>query len=563
MAVIGIDLGTTNSACSIWRNEQAELIPNALGEVLTPSVVGLDDNGELLVGATAKQRLITHADETVAVFKRLMGSEHKVKLKKQLYSAVELSALLLKALKADAEAFLGSEVKEAVISVPAYFNDNQRHATKMAGELAGLTVKRLVNEPTAAAMAYGLHDKKEGTFIILDMGGGTFDVSILEYFDGIMEVHASAGDNYLGGEDFVAAMAESVLEKLALGALSAVPNKDRQRLLMQMETLKRQLGGSEDKQSIQFEIGGEPHVFEADLAWFERLITPLLLRAKKPIEQALADAQMHASEIDDIILVGGATKLKQFRNNIGRLFGRFPSFSIDPDVVVALGAGIQAGLAAKDAALSDVVLTDVCPYTLGTEINGPDNNGGHFMPIIERNSIVPVSIVRTVYNAADNQTEVTINVYQGENRLVEKNIFLGRVNLKIPKGKAGEQAIDVRYSYDMNGLLEVDAKVVSSGVTASTVIENSPGSMTPEQLKASQAKLAKLKMHPREKEENRQVCARAERLYESSLGEKRELIAQVLADFDQILERQNPVEINKAREKLIELLEQLDTEEWF
>jgi molecular chaperone HscC len=562
MAIIGIDLGTTNSSCGIWTEDGVKLIPNRLGDLLTPSVVGLDDKNNISVGRIAKERLISHSDKTVAVFKRLMGTEHKVSLGNKQFTATELSAIVLRSLKEDAENFLGEPVTEAVISVPAYFNDNQRHATKTAGELAGLKVERLINEPTAAAIAYGLHEKQEGTFLILDMGGGTFDVSILEFFEGVMEVHASAGDNFLGGEDFVEAMVNDVLNQFSIQKQSLTPQETNQ-LLMQMETAKRRIG-TKEQQVLNLHLGKQNHEFIVTDEWFTKIATPLLLRAKRPIERALNDANMSTQAIDDVVLVGGATRMGIFRSTVGRMFGRLPSCHLDPDCAITMGAAIQAGLKSKDKALSDIVLTDVCPYTLGTDVvNENTNEGGYFLPIIERNSVVPISVTRRLVTAHDNQKQMRIGIYQGENRLVSKNIFLGNLTVDIPPGPAGKEAVDVRYSYDMNGLLEVDIKVESTGKSLNKVIEQSPGSLTPEEKEKSRQRLAAMKFHPREDETNRALLARGERLYESSLGEKREKIAQILADFDRILEKQNPVEIKKAASQLENLLSQLDTEEWF
>lgn len=561
MAIIGIDLGTTNSSCGVWTEEGVKLIPNRLGDLLTPSVVGLDDKNNISVGRVAKERLISHSDKTVAVFKRLMGTEHKVTLGNKQFTATELSAIVLRSLKEDAENFLGEPVTEAVISVPAYFNDNQRHATKNAGELAGLKVERLINEPTAAAIAYGLHEKQEGTFLILDMGGGTFDVSILEFFEGVMEVHASAGDNFLGGEDFVDAMVNDVLQQLDINRQSLTPQEINQ-LLMQMETAKRRIG-TKEQQVLNLHIAKKEHQFSVTDEWFTKIATPLLLRAKRPIERALNDANMSPQAIDDVVLVGGATRMGIFRSTVGRMFGRLPSCHLDPDCAITMGAAIQAGLKSKDKALSDIVLTDVCPYTLGTDVvNEHTNEGGYFLPIIERNSVVPISVTRRLVTAHDNQKQLSIGIYQGENRLVSKNILLGRLMVDVPPGPAGKEAVDVRYSYDMNGLLEVDVKVASTGKSINKVIEQSPGSLTEEEKEKARVRLAALKFHPRDQEGNRALLARGERLYESSLGEKREKIAQIMSEFDRILEKQNPVEIKKAASHLEGLLNQLDTEEW-
>jgi len=562
MTIIGIDLGTTNSACGLWTDDGVTLIPNRLGEVLTPSVVGVDKNGEIIVGRTARQRLINHSDRTVAAFKRLMGTDHKVKLGKQTFTATELSSLVLRSLKEDAETFLGEPVTEAVISVPAYFNDNQRHATKLAAELAGLKVERLINEPTAAAIAYGLHEKQEGLFLILDLGGGTFDVSLLEFFDGIMEVHASAGDNFLGGEDFVDAMVDDVLREHRLSRDDLKP-LTLQNLYLQMESAKRKLGPTDLVLTLDLGEKTVEHVVTAD--WFARISTPLLLRAKHPIERAIRDAGLHPSKIDDVVLVGGSTRLAIFRSTVGKMFGRLPSCHLDPDTVVAMGAAIQAGLMMRDEALDDVVLTDVCPYTLGTGVINEDNPrlGSYFMPIIERNCVVPVSIVKEICTAHDNQTELAIKVYQGENRLVEKNVYLGELSVQVPPAPRGEESVDVRYSYDMNGLLEVDVTVHSTGKNYNQLIEHTPGALSEADKQKALAKLSELKFHPRDGEDNRALLARGERLYESSLGDRRDYIADVMKQFERVLERQNPAEIAKMQKQVKDVLAQMESEDWF
>lgn len=564
MTIIGIDLGTTNSSCSYWsdKTNDVELIPNRLNEFLTPSVVGFDDNQKIVIGKIAKERLYLHSDSTVAVFKRLMGTSHRITLGNQEFTATELSSLLLRSLKEDAEQFLGEQITEAVISVPAYFNDNQRHATKIAGELAGLKIQRLINEPTSAALAYGLHQQKEGTYIILDMGGGTFDVSILEFFEGIMEVHASAGDNYLSGEDFVNEMIKDVLNSCHMDK-SSVSNQEFLQLHDTLEKIKKKIDQF-DGEKISIVLAGKIYDITITKEWFQKISNNLLLRVKIPIERALSDANLNTNDIKDVILVGGSTRLSLFRNLITRLFGKFPSTGIDPDLVVAMGAGVQAALMSKNKALDDIVLTDVCPYTLGTEVNGSsENTGGYFLPIIERNSIVPVSIEKYVQTSMDNQTHVEINIYQGESRFVNKNIYLGSILLKVPKNKAGKELICIRYSYDMSGLLEVDVTILSTGKTFFKSIENAPSKLNKDQREKSHQKLSVLKLHPRENEENKFILARGEKLYEQSIGEKREYIANLMSKYDHILEKQQPLEIKKENAEIIKIFNQLDAEEWF
>lgn len=301
MASIGIDLGTTHSACGVWDGDDVQLIPNRLGEVLTPSVVGVDDDGTVLVGRTAQQRLIVHSDRTVADFKRVMGTEQSLKLGQRFFTPVELSSLVLQSLKEDAEQYLGSSIDEAVISVPAYFNNNQRYATKVAAELVGLSVKRLVNEPTAAALAYGLSDRREGLFLILDFGGGTFDVSLLEYFDGVMEVHASAGDNFLGGNDFTQAMVDALLREQGIDG-NKLASAKRQTLYTQMDGAKRELARDQSV-TRQVDLGSGP--FECTITgdWLERVCSSLLVRLRTPIERALRDAGQSVDGVDEVILL--------------------------------------------------------------------------------------------------------------------------------------------------------------------------------------------------------------------------------------------------------------------
>ncbi len=566
MTILGIDLGTTNSACAIWREGKVELIANRFGDFLTPSVVGLDDKGELLVGRFAKQRLLSHPHLCAAIFKRYMGADSHLDLGQKRLSAPELSALVLKSLKQDAEDHLGEAVTEAVISVPAYFNDLQRKATRLAGELAGLKVERLINEPTAAAMAYGLHEQPEGSrFMVVDLGGGTFDVSIMEYFSGVLEVHASAGDNFLGGEDFLEVLAQWYLESSAIDK-SALTPIEIQQLYSTLEVAKRKLS-SADEVSVDNALPQQKNSITFKRDQFNQRAQSLLSRIQLPIERALNDADLNPLDLDDVVLVGGATRMQIFRSMIAKMFRRMPSANLDPDLVVAMGAAIQAGLKAKDAALDDIVLTDVCPYTLGTGIHNENDPGGKqgslFLPIIERNSVVPVSVVKTLFTIRDDQSRILVDVYQGESRLTRNNIKLGEMEVSVPKNKAGKESIDVRFSYDMNGLLEVDVKVNTTSECHNLLIRNNATHLTDTDIARSREKLAALKFHPREAEVNRALLHRAERMFEAALGEKREHLAHLLQHFEAILEGQNQQEIKLAQTHFRATLDELDGESWF
>ena len=561
MAIIGIDLGTTNSLVAYWSEKGPAIIPNVLGSNLTPSVVSIDENGELLVGQIAKERLITHPEVTAAVFKRYMGTEKKYHLGKYSFTPEELSSFVIRSLKADAEAFLKQEVTEAVISVPAYFNDAQRKATKRAGEIAGLKVERLISEPTAAAVAYGLPQAENNTkFLIFDLGGGTFDVSVLELFEGVMEVQSVAGDNFLGGEDFTELIMTHFCQSHGLDP-GKLEIKERNSLYKQAEICKYKLGeNNEVKMSVMVDTEIKDAVI--DRTSFEKLVHPLLLRLRQPIERVLRDASLTPADLDAVILIGGATRMPVIRTVVTRMFGRLPFSNINPDEAVALGAAIQGALKARDEALDEVILTDVCPYSLGVNVvrymDGNTYKSGYFLPIIERNTPIPVSRVERLTTIKDNQQAIFFGIYQGESRKVENYILLGEMRIEIPPAAAGEPVIDVRYTYDINGILEVEVEVLDTGRKERVVIEKDPGKLTKEEIEARIQMLKDIKIHPRERTENRLLLARGERLYEESLGETREYIARLLAKFEALLAHQNDREIKKLAAELKEAFDELE-----
>lgn len=415
MRTIGIDLGTTYSLAAYWDGSQAVIIPNVLGEHVTPSIVSVDAGGEVLVGRIAQERLITHPQLTASTFKRFMGSAKKYTLGSMTFTPEELSSFVLRSLKEDAENHLGESVTKAIISVPAYFNDVQRKATKKAAELAGLQVERLISEPTAAALAYGLHQNQETSFLVFDLGGGTFDVSILELFEGVMDVKSIAGDNYLGGEDFTEILVAYFIQKNKLDAESLTPIT-RSMLYKQAEQSKRILG-TESAATMRIVIKEEEYVLTIDRSELEQLVQPLLIRLRQPIERALRDASLQPSDLDGIVMIGGATKMPLIKQIISRMFGKMPYANISPDETVALGAAVQVALKQRDQALDEMILTDVCPYTLGTSVLRRGSSGqtssGHYFPIIERNTPIPVSRVERLYTAADNQKIISVDVYQG------------------------------------------------------------------------------------------------------------------------------------------------------
>ncbi|MBU5488850.1 molecular chaperone HscC [Clostridium sp. MSJ-8] len=563
MAIVGIDLGTTNSLISCYTDNGVVVIDNSFGEKLTPSVVSVDENGQIFVGKIAKERQITHPNDSVSLFKRNMGSKKEYKLGDKNYLPEELSSFIIRSLKEDAEKFLGEEVEEAVISVPAYFNDTQRRATKRAGELAGLKVERLINEPTAAAIAYGLHEKNSNTkFLVFDLGGGTFDVSVLEIYRNIMEVRAVGGDNYLGGEDFTKVLIEIFARENNI-ELPDERSKEYNIIRKQAEIAKRAFS-TERVVQMKAIVEEKEYSLEISINDYEKQCELLLSRLRKPIERALSDAAIKLSEIDTIVLVGGGTKLPIIRTFVSKLFGRLPATNIDPDEVVAMGAGIQAAMKKRDKTLKEIVLTDVCPFTLGTNTSVEKPGGyyesGHFFPIIERNTIIPVSRVERLYTVRDNQKKITVEILQGESRLAKDNILLGELSVVIPPSPKGEQAIDVRYTYDINGILEVEVTVVATGVKKSVIIEKNPGYMSKEEVKERLEELQSIKIHPKDEDANRHLIERGERLYEETIGDYRRLIDEGIRKFEEALDKQDKRIIETEYENLKNLLNDIEGE---
>lgn len=564
--IIGIDLGTTNSLVAHLTADGPRLIPNALGEMLTPSVVGIDADGQVLVGSAAREYQVLHPERCASTFKRQMGSDWKTTLAGQQLDAVELSSLVLKSLKADAEAHLGKPVVEAVITVPAYFNELQRKATMRAGKIAGLDVKRILNEPTAAAIAYGVHETEDEKIIVIyDLGGGTFDVSVLERFEGTLEIRSSAGEIFLGGEDFTSTLAARVLESQGM----VFERTELEHPLM-VARLRREC----ELAKRQFSRGDEATVriptFQGDLPEdgprvtirreeFEKWTDQILSRTDSPLRRALGDAKLKRQDVDEVILVGGATRMRAVRDRIRRTFDKEPRCSLNPDEVVALGAAIQAGLIGRDASLEDLVVTDVAPFTLGIEIchdYGGQHRDGYFLPIINRNTTIPVSRHEVVGTVNPNQTHILITLYQGESRRVEGNLRLGEFRVDgIPRGPAGQQ-VDVRFTYDLNGVLEVEATVVETRKTTSFLVTRYAKQMSPDQIAKAVEAMQALKFHPREQTVNRYVLRWAERVFRELPLNERQLLESLIQGFEEAMELEDPIATESNREILQRFLEQ-------
>ena len=559
--IIGIDLGTTNSLVAYYTDEGPRIIPNRLGKNLTPSVVSVDGE-QIYVGETARERMLLYPNTAASVFKRTMGSDKKYRLEDKFFTSEELSSFVLRSLKEDAEVYLGEPVTEAVISVPAYFNDARRKATKRAGELAGLKVERIISEPTAAAIAYGLYEcKNDAKFLVFDLGGGTFDVSILELSGSILEVRAVAGDNFLGGEDFTNVLEDMFFEKFDKLEKDQLDIKTLRYVHKQADLCK--LGFEDNRTSkMSCTIGDETYEMEIELAEYERKCEDLLERIRIPVKKSLTDSRLRLSEIDKVVLVGGATKLPVVRRFVGKLFRTLPDTTINPDEAIALGAAVQAAMKERKDSIREVILTDVCPFTLGTEVSVERENGGyesgHFCPIIERNTVIPASRTETLYTIRDNQSVVCVNILQGESRFAANNLLLGELNVEIPKAPKGQESIDVTYTYDVNSILEVQVKINSTGKIIKQILKGQQVDMTDEEIAARMEELAYLKIPPREQEENKLLLLRGERLYEENLGEDRNIIEHALRKFEAALNTQDPAKIESARNDFREFLEEWD-----
>ncbi|WP_061214412.1 molecular chaperone DnaK [Syntrophomonas wolfei] len=474
--VVGIDLGTTNSVIAVMEGNEAKVISNAEGERITPSVVGFSKSNERLVGRIAKRQAITNPDRTVLSIKRKMGTDYKVEIDNKKYTPQEISAMVLQKLKTDAEAYLGEKITQAVITVPAYFTDSQRQATKDAGKIAGLEVLRIINEPTAAALAYGLDKDENQTILVFDLGGGTFDVSILEIGDGVFEVKATSGNNRLGGDDFDERIINWLVEefKKEQGVDLRNDKMAMHRLKEAAEKAKHELSGvmSTDINIPYITATQEgPLHLEISLtrARFEEMTADLVEKTMGPARQAMKDAGLKTNELDKVILVGGSTRIPAVQEAIKNITGREPFKGINPDEVVAVGAAIQAGVLTGE--VTDVVLLDVTPLSLGIE-----TLGGVFTRIIDRNTTIPTAKSQIFTTAADNQTSVDIHVLQGERKMAGNNVTLGRFQLSgIPSAPRGIPQIEVKFDIDVNGIVNVTAKDTATGKEQRITITSSSG----------------------------------------------------------------------------------------
>ena len=501
--IIGIDLGTTNSCVAVMEGGQPTVIANAEGMRTTPSIVAFTKDGERLVGEPAKRQAVTNADRTVSSIKRHMGSDFKVAIDGKDYTPQEISAMVLQKLKQDAESYLGESVSEAVITVPAYFNDAQRQATKDAGKIAGLEVKRIINEPTAAALAYGLDDDKEQKIMVYDLGGGTFDVSIIEIGDGVIEVLATNGDTRLGGDDYDNRVTQWMIDefKAKEGVDLSNDNMALQRLREAAEKAKKELSSATTTNiNLPFITATSEGPKHLDLnltrAKFDELTADLTERTAIPVQNALKDAGLTASEIGKVLLVGGSTRMPSVQNKVKAITGQEPSKNLNPDECVALGAAVQGGKLAGDAGAGDVLLLDVTPLTLSIE-----TLGGVATPLIKRNTTIPTRASQVFSTAADNQTAVDIHVVQGEREFARDNKTLGQFRLDgILPARRGTPQIEVTFDIDANGIVNVSAKDKGTGKEQHITI-TSGSSMSDEEIDKAVKEAAQFEKADKEKKE--------------------------------------------------------------
>lgn len=558
MAIIGIDLGTTNSLACVCQGQKTVLIPNALGQTLTPSAVSVGEDGTIHVGAIARERLVSHPEASAASFKRYMGTDKVFTLAGQHFTPQELSSFVLRQLKEDAERFLGETVTEAVISVPAYFNDNQRYATKEARALAGLCVERLVNEPSAAALASSrISGEEEGCYLVFDFGGGTLDISIVDYFDNVIEIVAVSGDNRLGGNDFDEIIARSFCQHHKMDYDKLDP-KAQASLLLLAENCKKELT-FQNQSELFWEAGDKRMILTSFL--LAGLCQSIFERISQVLTRVLQDNERTVDDIDEIVLAGGSSKMPVVAFYLQSFLKKSPRAIGPPDEVIAMGAGIYAGIKERKQDIRDLVLTDICPFTLGVNVvNLTETDNPIMSPVIERNSILPCCKTGYYTNVYDNQSHIAVGIFQGEAYYCNDNLKLGTINMEIFPLPAGQAQIQICFSYDINGILEVEISDQQMHRLKKKVLTSENLRLSEEELEQRLNELRSYKLMPPGGIRTTLVLARGERLFSQLLGDRRRQVSLAMEQLRQTLSSQNDQKISnslRAAEKLFDLLEGL------
>lgn len=554
MAILGIDLGTTNSLGAVYRNGKVELIPNRFGSFLTPSVVSVTEDGSVVTGQIAKERLITHPKDTAFSFKKNMGSDQKYNLGGKTFLPEELSGFLVSAIVEDAKEYMGEEIKDVIISVPAYFHDKQRVATKRAGALAGVNVKRIVNEPSAAALASYFDTQNEQLFLVFDFGGGTLDVSIVDCFDTMVEILAVSGDNHLGGDDFNEAVADGFLREHQLQREN-LSEKEYAILLRQAEKCKIALS-TEQEVKMTAVLGGQTYQSVYTNERMMRESSAVWKRIQTVLRHVLRDSRVELEDIDAVIMAGGSGKMPLVQSYMEQLFEQTPLVTGFSDQLIARGLGLVCGVMEREDEVRDYILTDICPFTLGTGVNNEtDPKHPYMSAIIERNTILPCSRIQRFSTASDYQKEVKIEILQGEEPYAEDNVQLGLITTVVPKKKRGQESVDVRFTYDINGILEVEVTVVSTGKSVKKVLSQN---MDEKEIAKRMKQLEKLKVHPKDMTENQLILERLQALYEEALPETRDRLMYHIRNFESTLAEQDPRRIRKYREFLEHMIASLE-----
>lgn len=555
MAIIGIDLGTTNSLASVYTENGVMVIPNSLGNRLTPSVVGLDDDGNVIVGEVAKERLITHPERTAAEFKRTMGTDKTYKLGEEAFSSQQLSSILLRKIVADAKAYLNEDIDEVVISVPAYFDDKMRTATKQAAEMAGIKCERLINEPSAAALAYLYkHGWKDGTYMVVDFGGGTLDVSIIDSFDSVMEIIAVAGNNHLGGKD----INEAIYKHFCLVnnlQESSLTSEEKAIIYRMSETTKIALS-TNPIAVMSVCLNDKEYSLSLDNNALIKIAHESFEKLFEPIKKVLKDSRLKPTDLEAIVLVGGSCKMPTVASYIEKITGVKPCSDIDPDTAISVGAGVYSGIKRKNQQLKDVVMTDICPFSLGVDCH--DVNDDIVMSfIIDRNSMLPCSQIKSYYAIHDNQTEVNFRIYQGESIIPENNIYLGSLSIACPPTNRNAFIATCRMTYDINGILVIDVTNKDNVTVSKTLVGNNVR-LTEKEIETIKARLDNLRFSDDVDEESQLLISRAERVIEETISYERDFLMNALGVFKLTMNKGNTVEKRNAKEGFKNLLDQLE-----